>query len=559
MVSQAHISENQPKLENEDRREESEQNDNETQEDSTIDEEGNPISNTELDTPSPEDNSNATQVSDYKHDAREHPSLSYAILSSLLSIFFGSSPSHLQNPQQASYQSQQHVSSISNLLKLLFLLPALLSNNFMSNQYQAYCPPKSQHYMFERINERYERDSLALRQSLNPISKRRGFWPSRYHTSSSIPTMRLTENTLQHKFRKVANKTKIKTAIVLELKTFELTEDDIDEFSDKITFILSIYHSLYKTQNYPKPKHRKRQKQEENTIENESPSLEVILLLESPGGVVQDYGLLASQLSRLTNISSIIKTERTDNSKNDQEPGIENTKALPPIQLTICVDKIAASGGFMLASQASPNSLFASPFSCIGSIGVISERVNFHKLLKKYGIKSLRFASSKGKNPIGMYDEITEEGQEFVQRGVDRVYDAFKEHVKKGRNMTDDQVEKVATGEVWLGSEAMNLGLVDDIKTSDEYILEKVLQHDTVVLKLMKYEKSKANIGFGGFSILDLLLSKHSGGHAIRNFKWSKCRNAFFKSLAVFGVSSHFIKSKGSREIFSSFTQEIRQ
>lgn len=173
------------------------------------------------------------------------------------------------------------------------------------------------------------------------------------------------------------------------------------------------------------------------------PGDEVVVKLESPGGMVHGYGLAASQLKRIT----------------DQG-----------ITLTACVDKIAASGGYMMASIA--NKIVSAPFAIIGSIGVVASMPNFNKVLKKVEVEYLEITAGEYKRTLTPLGEITEPGMKKFKEQIEEVHDLFKNHVTTHRPQTD--ISKVATGEYWYGSQAKDLNLVDEIGTSDDYLLSKL-------------------------------------------------------------------------------------
>ena len=473
---------------------------------------------------SPSEMNNTTQnTNSMKSMQKSSPhSMSSLLLSCISSVLFGTPIADLYQQNDQHQPPQIQVSVLSLITKIFLVGFALSRDNFLFDPNKAYMPPPVQHFMFERVNDRYQRDTLALRQALNPMPRRRGLWSNSRTTDAYTPTMKLAKKQLKK------NDTDKKIAIVLELKTDNLLTSEIKEFCDSISFILAQYHSMFVPMKKKVSKRRKRSQNETETYQTKYPLLEVILILESPGGIVQDFGLLSTQLSRLRNIPNAIGATETKHNSTSPSP--------QPIQLTICVDTIAASGGYMLALQASPNSLFASPFAMVGSIGVINERINYFKLLKNYGVQSFVFASGEGKYPVGAFNEVTKEGQEIVQRSVDRVFDAFKDYVKEARNMTDVQVNKVATGEVWLGAQALELGLVDKIKTSDEYILEKILE-DTLVLRLMNYESSKIGIGLGGFSLWDLLFLREKGFNKVKDATGDKFGEKLLKTISILGAS----------------------
>ena len=178
------------------------------------------------------------------------------------------------------------------------------------------------------------------------------------------------------------------------------------------------------------------------------------------------------------------------------------------IILTVCVDRIAASGGYMVAAQASRGRLFAAPFALVGSIGVYTERVNIHDALTRLGVRGLVLKAGKSKAPIGTIGEVSESGINAVQEDLDRVHDAFRSLVKDSRQVENGEaLSSVMEGESFLGNYAQELGLVDRTITSDAYIAERVLAGDKV-LRLRRYDKPKT---FGGLNLplspLDLLLS----------------------------------------------------
>jgi len=166
---------------------------------------------------------------------------------------------------------------------------------------------------------------------------------------------------------------------------------------------------------------------------------EVVVRLESPGGMVHAYGLASSQLSR-----------------------IRNRK----IPLTICVDKVAASGGYMMACLA--DKLVAAPFAIIGSIGVILQLPNFHRVLKKYDVDYEMISAGEFKRTVSTFGEITEKGRGKAQEDVEIIHELFKKWVKDHRPSID--IDKISTGETWVGMQAKERYMVDEIKTSDELI-----------------------------------------------------------------------------------------
>lgn len=174
---------------------------------------------------------------------------------------------------------------------------------------------------------------------------------------------------------------------------------------------------------------------------------EVVLKLESPGGMVHGYGLAASQLVRL----------RKHN-----------------IPLTICVDKVAASGGYLMACIA--NKLIAAPFAYIGSIGVIVELPNVHRLMQEYKVDYETISAGEFKRTLSTFGENTEAARAKVQEEVNAMHNLFKDFIREYRPSLD--LATVATGEVWSGLQALPKGLVDALDTSDEWLLQQCKNAD---------------------------------------------------------------------------------
>ncbi|WP_323843950.1 protease SohB [Microbulbifer magnicolonia] len=187
------------------------------------------------------------------------------------------------------------------------------------------------------------------------------------------------------------------------------------------------------------------------------PGDEVLVCLESPGGMVANYGLAASQLARVRSAG---------------------------IQLTIAVDKVAASGGYMMACVA--DRILAAPFAMLGSIGVLAQLPNFNRLLKRHDIDFESFTAGEYKRTVTMFGENTAEGREKFQSDLDEIHTLFQHFVAEYRPKLD--VAKVATGEVWFGQRALDVGLVDELKTSDEYLTSSAQSAD---LYQVEYKERK--------------------------------------------------------------------
>ena len=182
---------------------------------------------------------------------------------------------------------------------------------------------------------------------------------------------------------------------------------------------------------------------------------EVLLRLENSGGTVHEHGLAAAQLKRLKD-------------KN--------------IPLTICVDKVAASGGYMMACVA--NKIIASPFAIIGSIGVLAQVPNFNKLLKNKGIDFEQHTAGNYKRTVTMFGENTDKDREKLGEQLQDIHILFKNFITTNRKNID--IDKVATGEYWYGPKALELNLIDGIMTSDEYILSMINEFEIFHIQYKK-------------------------------------------------------------------------
>ncbi|MHA7878347.1 MAG: protease SohB [Saccharospirillum sp.] len=185
---------------------------------------------------------------------------------------------------------------------------------------------------------------------------------------------------------------------------------------------------------------------------------EVVVLIESPGGAVSGYGLAASQLARI------------------REAGLK---------LTVCVDKVAASGGYMMACVA--DRIIAAPFAMLGSIGVLAQVPNIHQLLKRHDVDVEVLTAGRHKAPLTLMGEKTEEGREKFLQDLQAIHQRFKQLVGRYRPQLD--LAKVAEGDFWLAEDALELGLVDDIQTSDAYLLPWCETRDVISLRWQPKQK----------------------------------------------------------------------
>ena len=174
---------------------------------------------------------------------------------------------------------------------------------------------------------------------------------------------------------------------------------------------------------------------------------QVLLRLENPGGTVHEHGFAASQLMR-------IKQRK--------------------LRLLIAVDKVAASGGYLMACVA--DHVLAAPFAIIGSIGVIAQLPNFHRLLEEHGVDFEQLTAGRYKRTLTLFGKNTDEGREKLRQELDEVHALFKAQIREHRPQVD--VEQIATGEHWYGVQALELKLVDELRTSDDFLMEAAKERE---------------------------------------------------------------------------------
>ncbi|KPM80622.1 MULTISPECIES: protease SohB [Cobetia] len=205
---------------------------------------------------------------------------------------------------------------------------------------------------------------------------------------------------------------------------------------------------------------------------------EVVLRLESGGGLVHAYGLAAAQLDRLRASGA---------------------------RLTITVDKVAASGGYMMACAA--DHVVAAPFAVIGSIGVVAQVPNVHRLLKKHDVDVEILTAGRYKRTLTMLGENSEEGREKFLSDLARTHELFKQHVGSRRPQLD--VEAVSQGDIWYGSEAIDIGLIDEVGTS-QALLARYLKEEVKIFEvsLEKPRRVMDRFGKGVTSSLDRVLDR---------------------------------------------------
>lgn len=207
------------------------------------------------------------------------------------------------------------------------------------------------------------------------------------------------------------------------------------------------------------------------------PQDEVVVKLESSGGMVHSYGLASSQLDRLRKQS---------------------------IPITICVDKVAASGGYMMACVG--DKILAAPFAIIGSIGVVAQLPNFHRLLKKHDIDFELLTAGEHKRTLTVFGENTEQGREKFLEDLQDTHSLFKSYVAERRPNID--IDKVATGDVWFGTRALELSLVDELMTSDEYLSQQTKESKVYEINYLQKKKLPQRLGLAAEQSADRLITK---------------------------------------------------
>lgn len=199
---------------------------------------------------------------------------------------------------------------------------------------------------------------------------------------------------------------------------------------------------------------------------------EVVVRLESPGGAVPHYGLAAAQLTRLRE---------------------------KKVKLTVCVDRMAASGGYMMACVA--DRIIAAPFAVVGSIGVVAQVPNVHRLLKKHDVDFEELTAGEYKRTVSVFGEITEKGRlKFVDQ-LDETHGLFKAFVKAQRPSLD--VDQVATGEYWLAKRGLELGLVDQLGTSDEYLQGRARDAEVFQVRFVPDRSWRRRLGVASAEVVE--------------------------------------------------------
>ena len=272
---------------------------------------------------------------------------------------------------------------------------------------------------------------------------------------------KLSITNLSNKFEEMGNAVKGSVMNPKELKKFnkEIAKDKKKKDKDKdkgkgnetdSVFVLNFKGDIQASE-------VEKLKQEVNAILlSDTECREVVIRVESGGGSAYAYGLCAAELKRL----------------------VENE-----INLTVCIDKVAASGGYLMSCVATK--IIAAPWAIVGSIGVIAQLPNFHRLLKKNSIDFEMHTAGAFKRTLTTLGENTDEGREKFKSDLEDLHLIFKNFVKEQRPQVDTEI--VATGETWQGEDAVKVGLVDSLETSDNYLVS--LSKDAKLFELEFVEK----------------------------------------------------------------------
>ena len=315
---------------------------------------------------------------------------------------------------------------------------------------------KEPHLKFKHWNRRFENDFERLEKELHVAP----FLPK----EATKLLMKAKKKEVKEEKRKDKEKSvKTITTIREKLKDGLKSEEVLKQHSNCVyvlTFIGSIMASEVE----------QLRDQISFLLQIAQPADEIVVRLTSPGGAVPQYGLASSQLERL------------------KQAGL---------RCVVCVDTVAASGGYMMAAVA--DKIIAAPFAIIGSIGVVAGIPNFHRVLQKNEVDYHLFTAGKYKRTVTPFSEVTDEGKQKLQDDITAIHEAFKCLIKEGR--PDVDIEKIATGEYWLASQAKEKGLVDEIMTSDDYLGSKLDECEVIEITTETEQNRIEKLIEGGASL----------------------------------------------------------
>jgi len=314
---------------------------------------------------------------------------------------------------------------------------------------------KEPHLTFKHWNHRFENDFEHLEREMHAAS----FLPK--DAAKLLKKARKKEEKNEKKDKEKSIKTV--TTIREKLQSGLKTEDVLKEHSNCV-YVLTFIGSVMATEV------EQLREQISFLLQVAQPADEIVVRLTSPGGAVSQYGLASSQLERL------------------KQAGL---------RCVVCVDTVAASGGYMMASVA--DKIIAAPFAIIGSIGVVAGIPNFHRVLQKHEVDYHLFTAGKYKRTVTPFSEVTDEGKQKLQDDLTAIHEAFKQLIKAGR--PDVDIEEIATGEYWLATQAKEKGLVDEIMTSDDYLCSKLDECEIIEIKTEIEQNRLEKFLEGGTSI----------------------------------------------------------
>lgn len=418
------------------------------------------------------------------------------------------------------------VAAVANLLSVatrIFLLKWIVGKLAFENEAKS----PVQHFMWECLNDKFVKDDEIWDRVLNRPPKSMGMSKRKWENTVKAMKPQVPKQnpfSLKAKRKKKANNKKeaknekqivdkekdnetlvqsspeivlaetepttSKTVVVMDFSTVDTSEPEFLRFADIVTFLVG--------SNSPKKQHF-----------GKDP--EIILKVLSPGGEVTSFAFAAAQVARLRNAGW---------------------------KVTVCVDRIAASGGYMIASQATQ--ILASPFAMVGSVGVITQSLNYYEILKKYGIKSLVLKAGDSKNPITEFGEVTDEDIETTQIDLNETHESFIELCRSNRPMLDP---KVCNGRILSGNTALESGMIDRILTSDEYISEKITEGDLVMkLHLVSGDGERFAI-WNALQILPHLKNKFkrlasSNNNIVGKLNAAMDGNVVSKAVQIWGLTS---------------------
>ena len=387
-----------------------------------------------------------------------------------------------QPPGITGQGSGMAITAVVNLLTVatrLFVLKWIMSK--LASDAESKSPV--QHFMWECLNDKYIKDDEIWNRVLSRVPKSMGvskrIWGNtvRAMSKSDALVQKKTRSSKKTRNKKVDPKNQklivsksdenptesnlekspetSKTVVVMDFSTMDVAEPEFLHFADIVTFLVG--SNSQKKQMFGKEP-------------------EILLKVLSPGGEVTSFAFAAAQVARLRDAGW---------------------------KVTVCVDRIAASGGYMIASQATQ--ILASPFAMVGSVGVISQSLNFYEILKKYGVKSLVLKAGDSKNPITQFGEVTDEDVKTTQIDLDETHQSFIDLCRSRRPTLDPAV---CNGRILSGEMALERGMIDRILTSDEYILEKITEGDLVMKLHLVSGNSERSIIAMALQILPHLRSR---------------------------------------------------